>query len=137
MARFDTSGLDGIVSQMRALGQESGAVAEAMVKASVEEIRKAWRDSAEAHGHRDTGALIASITYSPSTTVMGSIMERDVYPMGTDAKGTRNAEKAFILHYGTSRIPGSHWVDDADDNSAGPVQDVCESIWNGFLESHS
>lgn len=137
MARFDTSGLDDIIRQMRSLGQDSGPVAEEMVVASVEAIKEEWQKSAQAHGHIDTGAMIDSISYSPSTTVMGSIMSRDVYPQGTDGKGVRNATKAFILHYGKSTKAGSHWVDDADDNSAAPVQAVCETIWDNFLKSHA
>lgn len=137
MARFDTSGLDDIIRQMQSLGQDSGPVAEEMVVASVEAIKEEWQKSAQAHGHIDTGAMIDSISYSPSTTVMGSIMSRDVYPQGTDGKGVRNATKAFILNYGKSTKAGSHWVDDADDNSAAPVQAVCETIWDNFLKSHA
>lgn len=136
MARFNTSGLDDIINQMRALGQDTGPVAEEMVVASVEAIREEWRKSAEAHGHIDSGDMIASITYSPSTTVMGSIKSRDVYPQGNDHKGVSNATKAFVLHYGKSTKAGSHWVDDADDNSSAPVQAVCEEIWDNYLQSH-
>ena len=135
MARFDTSGLDDLISQMQKLGQDEGPVAEEMVNAAVDVIRGEWRKSAEAHGHRDTGALIASIGLGPGPIRAGNIIFRDVYPQGSDSKGTRNAEKAFILNYGCKRFPGSHWVDDADFNSAEPVQAVCESIWDRFLKS--
>lgn len=135
MARFDTSGLEEIISQMQRLGVEESAVAEEMVNASVEEIRKAWKESAERHGHVDTGAMIESIGLGPGPIRAGDLMYRDVYPQGKDAKGVRNAEKAFILNYGKHNMPASYWVDEADERSAEPVQKTCQAIWDRFLKS--
>lgn len=134
MARFDTTGIDEIIQNLERMGQGSGPIAEEMVNAAVEEIKQAWKDSAEAHGHRDTGALIDSIGFGPGPVRAGAILYRDVYPQGTDSKGTRNAEKAFILHYGCKRFPGSYWVDDADEKSAAPVEARIRAIWESFIE---
>ena len=133
MARFDTSGLDEIINQMQRMGQDEGPVADEMVNAAVEVIKEEWKKSAEKHGHVDTGAMIESIGIGPGPVRAGNIVYRDVYPQGTDGKGVRNATKAFILNYGRSKMPGSYWVDDADEQSAAPVQEVCEAIWNRFL----
>lgn len=135
MARFDTSGIQDIISAMERMGQDVGPVAEEMVDAAVEEIKEAWKASAEEHGHRDTGAMIESIGFGPGPIRAGGILYRDVYPQGTDSKGTRNVEKAFILHYGCKRFPGSYWIDDADEKSAEPVQSKIEEIWDRFLAS--
>lgn len=133
MARFDTSGIQEIISAMQKMSQDVGPVAEEMCMAAVEEIRNAWRQSAEEHGLRDTGELIDSISFGPWPVRAGSILYNDVYPRGTDSKGTRNAEKAFILHYGKSTFPGTYWIDDADEKSAAPVQARIEEIWDRFL----
>ena len=135
MARFNTEGLDDLINEMERLGQNTGPVAEEMVNAAVDVIREEWRKSAEKHGHRDTGAMIKSIGIGPGPVKAGGLLYRDVYPQGKDSKGVRNAEKAFILHYGTARIPASYWVDDADDASGEPVQTVCQEIWDRFLAS--
>ena len=135
MARFDTTGLDKMISEMQRMGQDTGAVAEAMVNAAVIEIRDAWRESAEEHELRDTGAMIESIGFPLPVQNAGGVLYRDVYPQGTDAKGVRNAEKAFVLHYGTSRKPGTYWVDDADDKSGPKVQERLEAMWGEFLET--
>lgn len=135
MARFDTTGIQEIISDMERRCQDVGPVAEEMVNAAVEEIKLAWQASAEEHGHRDTGALIDSIGFGPGPVRAGNILMRDVYPQGKDSKGVRNAEKAFILHYGCKRFPGSYWVDDADEKSAAPVQARIEAIWDRFLAS--
>lgn len=134
MARFDTSGLDELIADMMRHGQHTGPVAEEMVNAAVEEIAAAWKASAEAHGLRDTGAMIAAIGYPEPIQRIGGALARDVYPQGRDAKGVRNAEKAFILHYGTSRIKATHWIDDADEASEEPVQERLEAIWARYLE---
>ena len=133
MARFDTGGLDDLINEMQRMGQDTGEVAEEMVNAAVEEIREAWRKSAQEHGHHDTGAMIESIGIGPGPVRAGGILYRDVYPQGTDSKGVRNAEKAFILNYGKHNMPASHWVDDADEKSGAPVQAACQAIWDRFL----
>lgn len=133
MARFDTSGLDDIIRDMERMGEDSGPVAEEMCMAAVEEIRDAWRASARSHGLVDTGAMIDSIGFGPAPVRAGAIMYNDVYPQGKDAKGTRNAEKAFILNYGKSNYPATYWVDEADEKAAEPVQARIEAIWDRFL----
>lgn len=135
MARFDTSGLDDLISEMQRLGEAEGPVAEEMCMAAVEEIRDCWMRSAQDHGHVDTGAMISSIGFGPAPIRAGAIIYNDVYPQGTDSKGVRNAMKAFILHYGKHNMPGSYWVDDADAMSEGPVNAVCQAIWDRFLKS--
>lgn len=135
MAGFDTSGLDGLISEMQRLGEDTGPVAVAMVNAAVEEIRDAWKASAEKHGLRDTGDMINSIGFPQPVQKLANSVFRDVYPLGKDRKGVRNAEKAFVLHYGSSRIKPTYWVDDAEDSCAEAVQERLEGIWGAYLET--
>lgn len=115
MARFKTDGLDEIISDMDRMGESlNGEVADKMLLAGAEQVKIAWRNSAKKHKHRDTGAMIESIGYARTPEDVNGVRTIDIYPQGVDEKGVRNAEKAFILHYGTSKITGSHWVDDAD-----------------------
>lgn len=136
MARFDTSGIDDIIQSMERMNLEVSPVAEEMCMAAVEVIRDAWRESAEEHGFRDTGAMIDSIGFGPAPIRAGAIIYNDVYPQGKDSKGTRNAEKAFILHYGSKRIPASYWVDEADARSVEPVNAKTREIWDRFIEKN-
>lgn len=129
MARFDTSGLDGVLDEMARLGQESGEAADEMLRAGAEMVREAWKRSAQEHGHRDTGDMIDSINYSHTVKKAGDVRMIDIYPMGKDRKGIRNAEKAFVLHYGTSKREGSHWVDDADRYSEETAIPAMIRIW--------
>ncbi len=136
MARFRTEGLDDIIEQMTAMGETTGELADEMLYAGAGEVRQAWKESAEKHKHRDTGDMIKSIDYSKKPTKIGDIKSVDIYPMGKDKKGVRNAEKAFLLHYGTSKIEGSHWVDDADDMAGPKVEERLTEIFNKWMDEH-
>lgn len=135
MARFDVSGLDETIEEMKRLGQMTGQTADAMLMAGAEEVRKAWRQSAEEHRHRDTGDMIASIGFARKPKEIGSIRTIDIYPQGKDKRNIRNAEKAFILHYGTTKIRGSRWVDDADKISEQTVVPAMIRVWEQFLQN--
>ena len=136
MARFDTTGIDDIIQEMSMLGQNVGPVAKQMVLAAAEEIKQAWKEVARERGLKDTGEMIESIGYGGlEVERLGDIYYKDVYPQGKDSKGVRNAEKAFILHYGRSNYPATYWVDEADDRSAAPVQARLEDIWDRFMQT--
>ncbi len=135
MARLDTSGLDDLIAEMERMGQSSGDVAEAMVNAAAVVIRDAWKETAEKYGLHDTGDMIRSIGFPTPPQKIGAAIFRDVYPQGKDSKGVRNAEKAFLLHYGTSRIKAKYWVDEAEAISGPRVQERLEEIWGEFLET--
>ena len=132
MARFDTSGLDAVLEEMKREGEIAGPAADAMLMAGAEQVKLAWQRSADEHGHRDTGALIASIGYARHPKQAGDVRSIDIYPQGKDAKGVRNAEKAFILHYGTSKRPGSGWVDDADRYSEETAIPAMAEVWENY-----
>ena len=135
MARFDTDGLDDLIDEMQRMGQRSGEVAKAMTAAAADEIRDAWKQAAEEYGLRDTGAMIESIGFPGPVKDVGGILQQDVYPQGKDERGVRNAEKAFIQHYGSSRIKPKYWVDEADAAAGPKVQQRLEDIWGEFLET--
>lgn len=133
MARLRIEGFDELIKEMEERGEQAGKVADAMLLAAAEVSRQAWQESANKHGHKDTGQLIASIGYPRQPKDMGGAKGIDIYPQGKDHKGVRNAEKAFILHYGTSKRPGSHWVDDANAIAGPKVGAVMQDIWDEYI----
>jgi len=141
MATFDTSGLDGLIADMRRMGEYSGKVADAMCFAAAEEIRGAWKTVATRKRIRKTGQMIDSINYPHKVTDVGGVKSIDIYPQGKDSRtGVRNATKAFILYHGSSRWKNRqgrtyHWTDEADEMSAQPVQQRLEKMWDDFLET--
>lgn len=133
MARFEAPGLDDLIRDMQRLGEDAGPCAEAMVDQAAIVIRDEWRKSAEEKGLRATGAMIESIGFPEQVRKIGGVLSQDIYPQGTDSKGTRNAEKAFILNYGSRRIAPTYWVDDADAASGPIIEAKLTEMWGEFL----
>lgn len=151
MARFDTSGLEPIFRDMERLDQLRGPTADKMLLAGAEAVKQAWREEAERRRFRDTGKMIRSIGFPTKVARASDIAYIDIYPQGKDGKrGVRHAEKAFILHWGTTSkaaqrrrerkkfsgpgIPRTLWVDSADKNAEPRVMEVYTRIWDEFLK---
>ena len=135
MAQFSTDGIDSIAAEMAWMGEAAGEVADEMLLAGAEEVKRAWKETAERHGYRETGDMIESIRADKAPKSDANDVRRiNVYPRGEDRKGVRNAEKAFLLHYGTSRIRGSHWIEEAEQKALPTVQQVFEDIWDRHLK---
>ena len=136
MARFDTSGIDEIIKDMEDLGEDIGEAADEMLLAGAEVVKEEWRKSANKHGLKDTGAMIESIGFSKKPKSVSGIKQIDIYPQGKDAKGVRNAEKAFVNNYGTSNpnYTATHFADEADAASEEPVQRVFEEGYEKLLK---
>lgn len=136
MARFHTEGLDDIIDDMAAMGESTGELAYEMLFAGAEEVKKAWKTSIRMHKHIDTGAMLDSVDYSRKVKQIGDIKSVDIFPQGKDKKGTKNAQKAAILHHGTSNKPGTHFVDDADDIAGPIVETRLRDIFDNWLKKH-
>lgn len=134
MARFDTSGIDSIISQMESMGAQVSEVAEDMVQAACEEIKQAWREKIEARGLVDTGAMRDSVGYKRQPTKLPDVVYNEVTPQGKDAKGVRNAEKAFILHYGKHNMQATYWADAAEKKADSRVEQKLTEIFEKFIE---
>ena len=59
----------------------------------------------------------------------GSARVTTIYPHGKDAKGVRNAEKAYIIHYGTSKRRGDHFVDEAEERAMDAAEQTMQEVW--------
>lgn len=133
MARFDVTGLDDVIKSVARLGEEGKAVGDEMLLEAAEEVKQAWKQSATMHQLKDTGDMIASINYPRTPKTAGDVRSIDIYPQGKNRKGVRTAEVAFIQHYGSSKIPATHWVDDADEAAGPRVKEAMERVFNNFI----
>ena len=136
MARFDTSGIDGILQEMDAAGALVGPVADDMLMAGAEVVAEEWRRAVKEAGLVDTGDMLKSIGYARNpkdTGDIGNLRSVDIYPRGKDRREIRNAEKAFINHYGTKKLKATHFIDVAEERSGPRVQEAFESIWDKHM----
>lgn len=133
MARMSASGFDDIFAGLRTLGEKAPEVTTKMVDAGAEVVADHWKVSAESHGLRKTGEMIESIR--PANLKKGNnATSREVYPQGVGSNGTRNAAKAFINHYGTSRQKPTYFVDEAERSAEAPMNEAMAAVWDDFIE---
>ena len=134
MALFNGEGFDELLADLKQHSDLISTAAPDMLQAGAAVVADAWRDAIRAHGLIDTGDMIDSV--GPSDIVNTSSEKKiAVYPKGRDRKGIRNAEKAFINHYGATRRKATHFVDDAETKAEGPAVDAMAAVWFDKLES--
>jgi len=158
MARMTMSGLDKAIDEMERMSSDFKPLAEGILKNGAEIIVDEWRKEATRRTLKISGFMIGSIHFKKRIKTSGSAIYTDIVPMGKDEKGVRNAEKAFILHYGTSPkrkpaakrrgkyvrpkkypgagIPALHWVDDAESNAEPKVEKQVLDTYDKWLKMH-
>ena len=128
MATFDFSGMPEILAELRKRGEEGEAVGQAMLNAGAAAAVASWRETITRLGLVKTGALRDSIA---PTERRGSY--REITAKGKDAHGVRNGQKAFVLHYGTSRIRASYWWDTAHREAEPLVFAAMRRVWDTYV----
>lgn len=134
MASFKTSGdlIDDIAKELEQLGEDvSGQLGQDMLDEGAEIIEFNWIKSIKNHNHIDTGDMVNSVGVAKGTKAKKF---RDIYPQGKDSKGVRNAEKAFIAHYGKSGQLGDRFVDEAEANSDAECAVAMQSKLDEYIE---
>lgn len=140
MARLDLSGLDEAVETLKRMGERAGTVANDMLKAGGAEMVDAWKSAITRFGHVETGTMRNAVKPTKIRTKMGEKI-LDVYPQGYDTnnrkKPTRNAEKAFVLHYGRKNMTATHFVDAAVKDGEPKANAAMEKRFDEFIEKGS
>lgn len=132
MANFRSEGLDDIIQQMKELGELAGETADQMLMAGADKMVSQWKWEIKDARHIDSGAMINSITHDKRPTKFIS-REISIYAKGK-SDGVSNAVKAFMTHFGTSKTPGSHWVDNAEKHAVNKVTRAMSEIWDKELK---
>lgn len=128
MARMEFSGTEEMMDALFAESERLERKATEMLGEAGKVVVKAWQDVIEEHGHVDTGDMKNSVRAS-KIKKNGDAYTSSIYPHGRDRKRQSNAEKAFVLHYGTSKIQGDRFVDDAEDRASEAAEQAMEEVW--------
>lgn len=128
MARMEFSGTEEMMDALFAESERLERKATEMLAEAGKVVVKAWQDVIEEHGHVDTGDMKNSVRAS-KIKKNGDAYTSSIYPHGRDRKKQSNAEKAFVLHYGSSKIKGDHFVDDAEERAEDAAEAAMEEIW--------
>lgn len=130
--KFEMGNIDGVAAEFANIGKKISKVADAMIKAGAKECVTAWQAGIDAHGYVKSGDMRKSVKAGKIREANGGRMA-DIYPQGTDARGVSNAMKAFILHYGKSNQPGSHWVDQVNEAAEEPVNAAMKQVYDSQI----
>ena len=125
MAELSIKGMDELVMKLNRTADRSAKLHDELLEAGSAEVVKAWKLIGESHGYRKSGDMLDSIGVK-----MAGKKVADIYPLGTDRRGVRNAYKAFLLHYGSSKIRGSHWVDEVAEEGSAAAAEVMQELLN-------
>lgn len=133
MAKFEINGVDRVIDELGRMDALTGPMAEEMVDAGARVLVDTWKDVIRSRGHVDTGDMLRSVK-AKKPAGSSEVVAREVYPLGKDAKGVRNAEKAFILHYGWKSRQGDHFVDQVEADANEPAVSAMESVMNKYMK---
>ena len=133
MAKFEINGVERIIDELGRMDALTGPMAEEMIREGAKKIVGTWKSVIERRGHVDTGAMLKSVK-SKKPSGGTEVLEREIYPLGKDAKGVRNAEKAFILHYGWKSRQGDHFIEEIMDESVEPAVSAMEAVMDRYVK---
>lgn len=133
MAKFEMNGVDRIIDELGRMDALTGPMAEEMVDAGARVLVDTWKDVIRSRGHVDTGDMLRSVK-AKKPAGSSEVVAREVYPLGKDAKGVRNAEKAFILHYGWKSRQGDHFVDQVEADANEPAVSAMEAVMDKYMK---
>jgi HK97 gp10 family phage protein len=133
MASFKVEGLDELIDDIERMGAGLDPVFEEMLDAGADEIVKAWEAAIVKHKHVITGQMLESVKSSKKK--VGGAKQRlaEIFPHGKDERGIRNASKAFYCHFGTSKRPGTHFIDTAEEEGHRAAFEKVSQIWDRFI----
>ena len=132
MARMSTKGLNEIADDLKRLGEVAEPeFMDELLDTGAEEVKDAWDLIIREEGYVDSGDMRESVGVAKGTK-KGS--KREIYPQGKDRKGVRNAEKAYYLHYGTSKKIGTRWVDTVERIAETKSYIAMQDVFNDYLK---
>lgn len=131
MASCKFSGMDEMTQYLKKTGDlANGQLCEDILNAEADVYIDEWKKAIDkcVKTKRSRGEMRDAV----NAKQVGSL-KVEVYPMGKDHKGVRNAEKAFIHHYGKHGQSGSRLVDIAEENAAAPSFEAAEKVFDDFF----
>ena len=138
MAKFAVNGIDELAAELMEMGQlDNGELVSEMLEAGAEVVADEWkkgiRSAVKANG-RSTGDMERSVAPAKGIKTVNGVSAKEIYPQGKDSKGVRNAEKAFVLHYGKSGQVATRFVDAVEEAAEDKAVEVMEDVFNNYLE---
>ena len=129
MANMTFSGTQELMDQLFAESERLERKATEMLGEAGKVVVKAWQDVIEERGHVETGDMRDSVR-ADRPTRKGEVYTCTIKPHGRDRKKQYNNDKAYVLHYGTSRIKGDRFIDEAEARASEAAEQVMQDVWD-------
>ena len=134
MGKLTVNGFDALSDDLAALAALPDSVIEAILNAEADVIVPAQQDTAKSMGVYESGMTAGSIKKGKvKKTAAGKSIT--VSPQGTNARGDRNAEVAFINEYGKKGQPARPFIRTANERAESKAVEAGEKVYTDFLDS--
>lgn len=134
MARFQVEGLDALSEDLAALAALPDSVIDQVLNAEADIVAEEQRKTARQMGVYQTGTTAGSIKKGkPKKTAEGRAIF--VTPTGTNRRGDRNAEVAFINEYGKKGQPARPFIRTATERAGDRAVEQGQKILDAYLDS--
>ena len=137
MARFNADGLDALALGLEEMAELPDAVAEEMLAAEAEIVEKAQAGTGLRMGVHRTGVTLSSITHGRMKRGRDGGRVMHVYPKGTNGKGVRTAEVAFLNEFGAPKrgIAPRPFILTANEEAADAAAEAAAKVYDDYLKS--
>ena len=126
-------GIDKLADDLKKMGEfENEDLIDKMLDAGAEKTVEEWKTEIEVQKLVKTGDMRDSVGVSKKTK-KGS--KREIYPQGKDRKGSDNAQKAYILHYGKSTKKGTRFIDNINTKAEVTSYIAMQDVFNDYLKT--
>lgn len=134
MGKLTVNGFDALSDDLAALAALPDDVIEQMLLAEAEIVEEEQRAAAKEMGVYDSGVTAGSIKKNKvKKTASGKSIT--VSPQGTNDRGDRNAEVAFINEYGKKGQPARPFIRTANERAEKKAVEAGEKVYTDFLDS--
>lgn len=153
MAKFSFDGVDYISAKFEQLAQIDDEDKMSVIRPAAEFLKGKHQEKILTKFKKRTGALAGSITVEQKSDDDGAyahISPKGKHPRSSTGKRMKkvgdsdkrrsagkysgtNAEVAYILEYGSPRIPASHWMEEANEEAADEVVAIQQEAWDQLI----
>lgn len=134
MGKLTVNGFDALSDDLAALAALPDSVIEQMLLAEAGIVEEEQRATAKEMGVYDSGMTAGSIKKGKvKKTASGKSIT--VSPQGTNARGDRNAEVAFINEYGKRGQTARPFIRTANERAEKKAIEAGEKVYTDFLDS--
>lgn len=149
MAGFKYNGVDAIEASLAQLASLPDSARWGILSAGAAVVQRFQQRQISAEFKRRTGQLFGSISVKRKGS--GEEMAAQILPTGERKRASTgkrsyrgrsngsyqgtNAEVAYILEYGSPRIPASHWMEKANELAEPEMMQAEAAAWDEYLKS--